>query len=81
MRWSRSRRSPSWGADDGTGPTRSGSGIIGTVIGAIIMIFVLIVAIPVGFLMTMGGLAALLGGITKADADKRYEGSELLDIA
>ncbi len=45
------------------------------------MILTLLVVIPVGFLMTMGALAALLGGLTKSDADARYAGSELLDIA
>ncbi len=50
-------------------------------IGVVLMILTLLVVIPVGFLMTMGALAGLLGGLTKADADARYEGSELLDIA
>jgi hypothetical protein len=50
------------------------------VLGPIIIVVILLVAIPVGFLMTMGVVAAVLGTFLKNDADTRYEGSELLAI-
>ena len=35
--------------------------------------------VPV-FLMSMGGIAAVLGGFLKADAEERHAGSELVDL-
>ena len=45
------------------------------------MILTLLVAIPVGFLVTMSLVAAVLGTTLNGDANARFEGSELLDIA
>lgn len=47
--------------------------------GAIIIIVVCAVAIPVGVLISGGVGAAILGSVLKVDADKSAEGSELLD--
>lgn len=49
-------------------------------LGAVILVVVLLVAFPVGFLMSMGGIAALLGAVLKQDGDARHEGSELVDL-
>jgi|TARA_B110001454_G_C12715992_1_gene432592 hypothetical protein len=49
--------------------------------GAVIMIVVLVVVIPVGILMS-GALGAFaLGNLLKRDADVRHEGSELLEVS
>lgn len=45
------------------------------------MVVVLIVVIPVGVLITMGVIAALLGQTTKTDVDRRYEGTEYLELS
>ena len=50
-------------------------------IGVIIFIIVLLVVIPVGFLMTMGGLAAGLGSMVGDEVDTRFEGTEALKVA
>lgn len=50
-------------------------------VGGIIIAVVLIVVIPVGFLVTMGAVAALLGQTTKTDVDRRYEGTEYLELS
>lgn len=50
-----------------------------TMFGAIAIIVVLVVVIPVGFLMSGAIASALLGGLIKADVDHSHEGSELLD--
>lgn len=42
-------------------------------LGAVIMVFVLVIAIPVGVLITGGIAAALLGAIAKGDADAAGE--------
>ena len=49
-------------------------------IGPAIIVFVLVVAFPIVFLMSMGAVAAILGTATKKDAEMRYEGSELLSL-
>jgi hypothetical protein len=46
--------------------------------GAVAIVVVLLL-IPVGFLMTMTGVAGVLGWLLKNDADARHEGSELLE--
>ena len=48
-------------------------------IGAVIIVVVLLVVLPVGFLLGGAVLAALLGQSLDADGRKRHEGSELLD--
>ena len=47
--------------------------------GAIAMVVVLLV-FPVLFLMSMVGIAALLGETMRRSREKAYEGSELLDL-
>ena len=47
--------------------------------GAVAIVVDLLV-IPVGFLMTMTGVAGVLGWLLKSDADARHEGSELLEL-
>jgi hypothetical protein len=49
--------------------------------GALIMAFVLIVAIPVGVLISAGVIAAVLGQTAKTDVDKRFEGTEYLELS
>jgi hypothetical protein len=49
-------------------------------IGAIILIVALVVAIPVGFLMSTSIAAALLGQTLTEDAEDRHEGSELIAL-
>jgi len=49
-------------------------------LGAIILIFALVVAIPVGFLMSTSIAAALLGQTLTEDAEERHEGSELIAL-
>ena len=50
------------------------------VAGAIVVAVVLLVAFPVGFLMSMSGLAALVGTVLKSDGEARNAGSELVDL-
>lgn len=49
-------------------------------IGALVLIVALVVAIPVGFLMSMSIAAAILGWSLTDDAEKRHEGSELVEL-
>ncbi len=51
----------------------------GAMVGPIIIVVVLLIAIPVGVLMSGGVAAALLGGLVNADVDRSHEGSELLE--
>ena len=48
-------------------------------LGPIIIIAVLLVIIPVGFLMSTSVAAGVLGFLLKDDAEKRHAGSELVD--
>lgn len=48
-------------------------------LGPIIIVVALLVAIPVGVLMSGGVAAALLGFLIKDDVDRSHEGSELLE--
>jgi len=48
--------------------------------GAIAVIIALVVVIPVAVIMSGGILAAVMGTLLKVDAEKRNEGSELLDL-
>ena len=45
-------------------------------IGAVLMILLLVVVMPVGILMSGALAAALLGGFLKKDVDNAHEGSE-----
>jgi hypothetical protein len=49
------------------------------VLGIVALVIAFIIGI-VGFLMSMGGVAALLGTFLKGDADQRHDGSELIDL-
>ncbi|MBQ89929.1 MAG: hypothetical protein CL441_00690 [Acidimicrobiaceae bacterium] len=49
--------------------------------GAVIMIVVLVVVMPVGILMSGAIGASVLGRLLKGDADARHEGSELLEVS
>jgi hypothetical protein len=50
-----------------------------TMFEVVAIIVVLVVAIPVGFLMSGAVAAAILGGLVKADVDHSHAGSELLE--
>ena len=45
------------------------------------MAVILVILIPVGFLVTTGILAAVLGQTVKSDVDHRHEGTEHLEIS
>lgn len=49
-------------------------------IGALILAFVIVVVIPVGFLMTTAVVAAIMGMAMKSNAEAEAEGSELIDL-
>jgi hypothetical protein len=51
------------------------------VIGAIVMAVILVVVLPVAVLVGAGVIAALLGWTTKTDVDRRYDGTEYLDLS
>jgi hypothetical protein len=51
------------------------------VLGAIVLAIVIVIAIPVGVLMTGAVVAGVLGWRLKADADERAAGSELLELS
>ncbi|HEX2577061.1 MAG TPA: hypothetical protein VHK88_11980 [Aquihabitans sp.] len=48
-------------------------------IGAIVLVVVLVVVIPVGVLMSGAVASALLGWLVNDDVDRTHEGSELLE--
>ena len=50
-------------------------------IGAVVVVVVLIVVIPTTVLMTGAVMSGILGWALKDDAEKRHEGSELLDLS
>lgn len=49
-------------------------------VGTIIFVIVLVLVIPVSVMMSGGIGAAIIGHFVRDDADKRHEGSELLDL-
>jgi len=49
-------------------------------IGALILAAVILVVIPVGFLMTMAVVSAIMGTAMKANAEAEHEGSELIEL-
>lgn len=59
-------------------PRRSGR--LTTVIGPVVIVIVLLVVIPVGVLASGAAAAAILGYFARDDAERRHEGSELLDL-
>jgi hypothetical protein len=50
------------------------------VVGAIVLAVILVVVFPVVVALSGAGAAGILGFFLKGDAEKRYEGSELIDI-
>ena len=50
-------------------------------LGVLIIILVLVVAIPVGFLVTMSLVAAVLGWAVKSEVDDLYAGTEDLTLS
>ena len=46
------------------------------VVGAVLMILLLVVVMPIGILLSGAVVAALLGGLLKRDVDDAYQGSE-----
>ena len=49
-------------------------------LGAVIIIFVLVVVLPVMIIMIGGLIAVILGWSLDRDAKERFAGSELLDL-
>ncbi|HJM31810.1 MAG: hypothetical protein QF367_10910 [Acidimicrobiales bacterium] len=49
--------------------------------GAVIMIVLLVIVIPVGILMSGAIGAFSLGRLLKREVDQRHEGSELLEVS
>ena len=49
-------------------------------LGAAIIVIVLVIAIPVGILMSGAIGAWIIGHFLRSDADARHEGSELVDL-
>ena len=50
-------------------------------IGAVFMILLLVVILPVGIIMSGAMLAAVLGGLLKREVDTAHVGSELLELS
>ena len=48
-------------------------------IGPVLIVIILVVAIPVGVMMSGAVAAAVLGFFLKDDVDRSHEGSELLE--
>lgn len=51
------------------------------VVSVVIIVLVLVVVIPVGFLVTMSLVAALLGWATKTEVDDLHAGTEELELS
>ena len=49
-------------------------------LGAVIIVLVLVVVLPVGFLVGGAVVAGIMGSALDADARARHEGSELVDL-
>ena len=49
-------------------------------IGAIILAIVIVIAIPVGVLMSGGAAAAVIGHFLKEEGEASHEGSELIEL-
>ncbi|HVF31604.1 MAG TPA: hypothetical protein VM933_01095 [Acidimicrobiales bacterium] len=49
-------------------------------LGAVIIVVVVVVALPVAFLMTGGVLSAVFGWVAKTHAEDTHPGSELTDL-
>jgi hypothetical protein len=49
------------------------------VVGALLIVFVCVIAIPVGVMLTGAAIAAIFGATLKSHAEHTHEGSELID--
>jgi len=49
-------------------------------IGAIAMVIILVIVLPVLMLLTGAVLAALIGSSLKVEGERSHEGSELIDL-
>ena len=49
-------------------------------IGAILIVLVIVIALPVGLLISGGVASAILGWFLREDAEESHAGSELLDL-
>lgn len=49
-------------------------------LGVILLIIAIVIVIPVGFLMTTGLVAAVIGFVLKDNAEKVHAKSELVDL-
>lgn len=47
----------------------------------VLIVLVLVVVIPVGFLVTMSLVAGVLGWVTKDQVDEAYAGTEELELS
>lgn len=61
-------------------PRRRDAGQTGPMVSAVIIAVVLIVVIPVGVLISMPLIAAIMGTVLTKDGADRNEGSELVDL-
>ena len=50
-------------------------------LGAVLMVILLVIVMPVGILGGGAVVASLLGGLLKSDVDSSHEGSELLEVS
>jgi hypothetical protein len=65
---SKSKRGPSYGKN------------VVVDFGPFIIVFVLLIALPVSFLMAGAAIAAVLSMALKSNAEATHEGSELIDL-
>lgn len=49
-------------------------------IGPILVTIAIVIAIPVGIMMSGAAVSGVLGWLLKDDAEERYDGSELIDL-
>lgn len=49
-------------------------------LGAIVIAVVLLVAFPIGFLLSMSIVAGVFGSVLQRDGEVRHAGSELVDL-
>lgn len=49
-------------------------------IGAIVLALMIVVLLPVAFIMTSALASVLMGWLLCTDAERRFEGSELLEL-
>ena len=50
-------------------------------LGAVLMVILLVIVMPVGILVGGAVVASLLGGLLKSDVDSSHEGTELLEVS